>query len=42
MTGISPQYCVQAGEFRRIYPDLEVVLDTVDGERAVYIGRKKA
>jgi tellurite methyltransferase len=41
-TGISPQYCVQPGEFRQLYPSLEVVLDVVDGDRAVYIGRKKA
>jgi SAM-dependent methyltransferase len=42
MSGISPEYCVSPGEFPRLYPDLEVVLDTVDGDRAVYIGRKKA
>jgi SAM-dependent methyltransferase len=42
LTGLSAQYCVQPGEFPRLYPQLEVVLDRVDGDRAVYIGRKKA
>jgi SAM-dependent methyltransferase len=42
MSGISPGYCIQAGEFPRLYPGLEVVLDAVDGDRAIFIGRKKA
>jgi len=42
VSGISPDYCVAPGEFPRLYPELEVLLDTVDGGRAVYIGRKKA
>jgi len=42
MSGISPRYCISPGEFPRLYPGLEVLLDAVDGDRAVYIGRKKA
>jgi len=42
MSGLNPAYCIQAGEFARLYGALEVVLDTVDGDRCVYIGRKRA
>jgi tellurite methyltransferase len=42
IAGIPEPYCVKPGEFPRLYPQLEIVLDTVDGDRAVYIGRKKA
>jgi SAM-dependent methyltransferase len=41
-TGLRPEYLVSAGEFPRLYPDLEVVLDAADGDRAVFIGRRKA
>jgi SAM-dependent methyltransferase len=42
ISGLPLRYCVQAGEFPRLYPGLEVVLDVVEDDRAVYIGRKKA
>ena len=42
LEGIAERYCVQPGEFPRLCPQLDVVLDTVDGDRSVYIGRKKA
>jgi SAM-dependent methyltransferase len=42
LEGLSDAYCIRPGEFPRLYPQLDVVLDTVDGDRAVYIGRKKA
>jgi len=42
MSGLKPEYCVQPGELPRIYPGLETVLETTDGDRAVFIGRKKA
>ncbi len=42
LTGISKEYCVQPDEFRTLYADLEPVLSTVEGDRAVFIGRKKA
>jgi len=41
VTGIAEAYCVKRGEFARLYGALEVVLDTVDGDRSVFIGRKK-
>jgi SAM-dependent methyltransferase len=40
--GIAEPYCVKPGEFARIYAALEVVLDAVDGDRSVFIGRKKS
>ncbi|MBV8880679.1 MAG: class I SAM-dependent methyltransferase [Planctomycetaceae bacterium] len=42
MEGISERYCVKRGEYASLFPGLETVLDTVDGDLAVYIGRKKA
>ncbi|HZF00006.1 MAG TPA: class I SAM-dependent methyltransferase [Planctomycetota bacterium] len=42
LSGIAESYCIQPGEFPRLYPGLEPVLDTVDGDRAVFIGRKPA
>src|SRR5437868_141565 len=41
VTGIAEAYCVKPGELAALYPALEVVLDTVDGDRSVFIGRKK-
>ncbi|HLY08268.1 MAG TPA: methyltransferase domain-containing protein [Planctomycetota bacterium] len=41
MTGIPPDYCIGVGEFPRLYPDLEVLLDTSEGDCAVFIGRKR-
>ena len=40
VSGIPEPYCVQPGEFPRLYPALDVVLETVDGDRAVFIGRR--
>jgi tellurite methyltransferase len=42
MEGIAEQYCARPGEFPRLYPSLDVVLDGVDGDRTVFIGRKRA
>jgi SAM-dependent methyltransferase len=42
MDGIAEAYCVKPGELARLYPSLEVVLDTTDGDRSIYIGRKQA
>ena len=40
MGGIDAAYCVQPGEFPRLFAELETLLDTVDGDRTVYLGRK--
>jgi len=42
MEGIAEAYCVKPGELARLYSTLEPVLDTVDGDRSVFIGRKRA
>jgi SAM-dependent methyltransferase len=42
MEGIAEAYCVKPGELAQLYGSLEVVLDTVDGDRSVFIGRKRA
>ncbi len=42
MSGIREEYCVTPGEFARIFGSLEVVVDRVDGDRSVYIGRRRA
>jgi tellurite methyltransferase len=42
MTGISEAYCVKPGEFVQLFRPLEVVLDTIEAERSVFIGRKRA
>jgi tellurite methyltransferase len=41
MSGISEAYCVKPGEFLRLFGALEKVLDVVDGDRSVFIGRKR-
>ncbi len=38
--GINEAYCARPGEFPRLFGGLETVIDAVDGDRAVYIGRK--
>jgi tellurite methyltransferase len=40
--GIRDEYCVKPGEFQGLFAGLETVLDTTDGDRAVYIGRRRA
>lgn len=42
VSGISEQYCVKPGDFARLYAPLEILLDTIDGDRSVFIGRKRA
>jgi SAM-dependent methyltransferase len=42
MTGIRDEYCIKPGEFARLFAPLEVVVDAVDGDRSVYIGRRRA
>jgi SAM-dependent methyltransferase len=39
--GLPEAYCVKPGEFAQLYGALEVVLDAIDGDRSVFIGRKK-
>jgi tellurite methyltransferase len=41
MRGIASPYCVQPDEFRTLFVDLEPVLSAIDGDRAVFIGRKR-
>jgi len=41
LAGIAEAYCVKPGELASLFPSLEVVLDTIDGDRSVFIGRKK-
>jgi tellurite methyltransferase len=41
MEGIAEAYCVKPGELASLYGELEVVLDTLDGDRSIFIGRKK-
>jgi SAM-dependent methyltransferase len=42
LQGIAEAYCVKPGELARLYSGLEAILDTVDGDRSVFIGRKRA
>jgi len=42
MEGIAQAYCVKPGELASLFGALDVVLDTIDGDRSVFIGRKKA
>jgi tellurite methyltransferase len=42
MEGIAENYCVKPGELAGLFGSLEVVLDAVDGDRSVFIGRKRA
>ncbi|MBI3854134.1 MAG: class I SAM-dependent methyltransferase [Planctomycetes bacterium] len=42
MSGIREDWCVKPGEFARLFGALEVLLDTTDGDRSVFIGRKRA
>jgi hypothetical protein len=42
MSGISEAYCVKPGEFAALFSSLEVLLDTIDGDRSIFIGRKRA
>jgi 2-polyprenyl-3-methyl-5-hydroxy-6-metoxy-1,4-benzoquinol methylase len=39
--GLPEVYCVGAGEFARLFPGLEPVLEAEEGDRAVFIGRKR-
>ena len=41
MSGIREEYCVKPGEFAQLFASLEVVVDRVDGDRSVYIGRRR-
>jgi protein-L-isoaspartate O-methyltransferase len=41
MEGIAEAYCVKPGELAALFPRLDVVLDTTEGGRAVFIGRKR-
>jgi SAM-dependent methyltransferase len=42
MRGIAEGYCIGPGEFPRLFPSLEVLLHREDGDRAVFIGRRRA
>lgn len=39
--GLPERYCVKGGEYAQLFGALEVVLDTLDGDQAVFIGRKR-
>ncbi len=41
MEGIAAQYCVKPGELASLFPSLETLLDTVDGDRSIFIGRRR-
>jgi len=38
--GIPEEYCVRPGEFPRLFEGLATVLDTVEGESSIYLGRR--
>ena len=40
MKGLPEPYCIKAGEYAKLFGDLEAVLDTADDDSAVFIGRK--
>ena len=40
LRGIREEYCVKPGEFTRLFAGLEAILETAEGDRAVYIGRR--
>ena len=42
MEGLPKPYCIKAGEYAKLFGDLEAVLDTADDTSAVFIGRKSA
>jgi SAM-dependent methyltransferase len=42
MSGIPERYCVKPGEFARRFSALEAILDTSEGDRAVFIGRRRS
>jgi SAM-dependent methyltransferase len=42
LRGLSEKYCVRPDEFPTLFADLQPVLNAVDGDRAVFIGRKPA
>lgn len=42
MEGIAEAYCVKPGKLARLYAGLDVILDAVDGDRSIFIGRKRA
>jgi tellurite methyltransferase len=41
MTGLPEAYCIKPGEFPRLFGSLDPVLETTDGDRAIFIGRKR-
>ncbi len=42
LQGIADAYCVKPGELAGLFPSLEAVLEAIDGDRSIYIGRRKA
>jgi len=42
MKGLPEPYCVKPGEFACLFAGLEVLLDSQDGDVAVFIGRRRA
>lgn len=42
MSGIPEAYCAAPGEFARLFAPLQPVLDTTEGDRSIFIGRKPA
>jgi len=41
LSGLSEAHCIKPGEFARLFNTLEVVLDTIEGDRSIFIGRKR-
>ncbi len=41
VAGLRPEYCIRPGEFRRLLPGLEVLVDEADAGRAVFLGRRR-
>ena len=39
-TGIREEFCAKPGEFPRLFSTLETVVDEVEGDRVVYLGRR--
>jgi ubiquinone/menaquinone biosynthesis C-methylase UbiE len=40
--GIAERYCVKPGELAQLYGGLDALLDTLDDDRALFIGRRRA
>jgi SAM-dependent methyltransferase len=41
VAGLRPEWCAAPGEFRRLFPALEAVVDGVEDGAAVFLGRRR-